>query len=97
MAKRNNITRVKRVARRVEDLGKIPLEATLDDVIAVSDISDVLAEIQKKRADIEALLTIWVNPNGTVSYRYAKCSGYTIIGLCDIVKQHCIQQGWLNP
>jgi hypothetical protein len=96
MAKNKN-SEVKKKARRVVDLGRLP-EGTLtvDDVIATNDINALLAEVQSKRADIDALLVAWRNPNGTISYRYVKATDTTVVAICEIVKQHCIQRSWLS-
>lgn len=87
----------KRRLERITDLGNLPRgKVTVSDVIQTNDINEVLSEIHSKRASIEGLLVIWRNSNGTISYRYVKVDEINIIAMCDIVKQHCIQEGWLR-
>jgi len=96
MTKRKNVE-VKKKARRVIDLGRLPAsKVTVDDVIEANDINELLAEVQSKRASIDGLLVAWRNTNGTISYRFVKATDTTVVAICEIVKQHCIQQSWLR-
>ena len=88
---------VKKKACRVVNLGRLPQgTVTVDDVIEANDINDLLAEVQSKRASIDGLLIAWRNINGTISYRYVKATDTTVVAICEIVKQHCIQRSWLR-
>ena len=96
MTKRKNVE-VKKKARRVIDLGRLPAsKVTVDDVIEANDINELLAEVQSKRASIDGLLVAWRNTDGRISYRYVKATDTTVVAICEIVKQHCIQQSWLR-
>jgi len=96
MAKNKNLE-VKKKARRVVDLGRLPKGmVTVEDVIEANDINDILAEVQSLRASIDGLLVAWRNINSTISYRYVKATDVTIVAICEIVKQHCIQRSWLS-
>jgi hypothetical protein len=95
MAKKNE--KINKKARRVVDLRQLPQgKVTVDDVIATNDINELLAEIHEKRASIDGLLVIWRNVDGRISYRYVKISDYDLIGMCEVVKEHCIQESWLS-
>lgn len=96
MAKHKDIE-VKKKVRRVIDLSNLPSgKVTVDDVIATNDINELLAEVQEKRADIDALLVIWRNIDGTISYRSVKAVDALVVSMCEIVKQHRIQRSWLD-
>jgi hypothetical protein len=96
MAKHKN-SEVKKKTQRVVDLGRLPQgKVTVDDVIEANDINELLAEVQSKRANIDGLLVAWRNTNGTISYRYVKATDVTVVAICEIVKQHCIQRSWLS-
>lgn len=96
LTNRKNVEFKKR-ARRVLDLGQLPQgRVTVDDVISTNDINAVMAEVQRKRAHIDALLVVWRNGNGTISYRYVKSTDTEVVAMCEIVKQHCIQRNWLD-
>lgn len=94
---RQKDTKIKKKARRVVDLGRLPVgKVTVDDVIEANDINELLAEVQSKRASIDGLLVAWRDSNGMISYRYVKATDTTVVAICEIVKQHCIQQSWLR-
>jgi hypothetical protein len=96
MAKHKN-SEVKKKTQRVVDLGRLPQgKVTVDDVIEANDINELLAEVQSKRANIDGLLVAWRSTNGTISYRYVKATDVTVVAICEIVKQHCIQRSWLS-
>lgn len=96
MGEEEKINNVRKTARRVGSLGKLPKSfVSVDDVIATNDINEILSEVHQKRSDIKSLLVIWANPDGRLSYRYVKCDDYRVISMCEIIKQHCIHEAWL--